>query len=112
MGTQNTMEEKKTITIEEVKNAIQLLRTYAMQHEGSAMLVAISSGADLGLCHCGCLYRIGNLLALYAVASENIKRVILDTADMLLDDSEEGQEFLAKLKTVTEGAVGEQKILG
>lgn len=107
METQNTMEEKKTITTEEVKNAIQLLRTYAMQHKGSAMLVAISSGTDLGLCHCGRLYRIGNLLALYAVTSENIRKVILATAGILEDDSEEGQEFLAKLKTVTEGAVWE-----
>ncbi len=107
METQNTMEEEKTITTKEVKNAIQLLRTYAKQHEGSAMFVAISSGSDLGLCHYGCLYRIENLLALYAVASEDVKKAILATAAMMEDDSEEGKEFLAKCKAATDGAVWE-----
>lgn len=107
METQNTTEEKKTITTKEVKNAIQLLRTYAKQHEGSAMFVAISSGSDLGLCHHGGLYRIENLLALYAVTSENAKKAILSTAAILEDDSEEGKEFLAKCKAATDGAVWE-----
>lgn len=107
METQNTMEEKKTITTEEVKNAIQLLRTYAKQHEGSAMFLAISSGTDLGLCHYGCLYRIENLLALYAVDNEAVKKIVLATAAMLQDDSEEGKEFRAKCKAATDGAAWE-----
>lgn len=107
MGAQNTMEEKRTITIEEVKNAIQLLRTYAKQHEGSAMFVTISSGTDLGLCHYGCLYRIENLLALYAVANENVKKAILSTASMLQDDSKEGEEFLARLKATIDTGIGQ-----
>lgn len=105
METQNTMEEKKTITIEEVKEAIQLLKTYAMQHKGSAMLVALHSGPNISLCSYGQRESIAGVLSLYAVKCEDIKDILSDVGAMLKDESKKGEEYRAMLQTVLDAGV-------
>ena len=107
METQNTMEEKKTITVEEANKAVRLLKTFAEQHENSALFVTLISGRDIIMCSQGTKSDLAASLSLYAVASEMTKRIIQAVAAMLEDDSEEGVEYRARLKTVTEGAVWE-----
>lgn len=112
METQNTMEEKKTITVEEANEAIKLLRTFAEQHDNSALIVALHSGPNISLCSYGRRGGIAGVLSLYAMKSEAIKNILSDVGAMLKDESKEGEEYRAMLKTVTEGAVWELKILG
>lgn len=92
METQNTMEEKKTITIEEVQEAINLLRTFTEQHENSALIVALHSGPNISLCSYGQRGGIAGVLSLYAVKCEAIKDILSDVGAMLKDDSKEGGE--------------------
>lgn len=105
METQNTMEEKKTITIEEVKEAVQLLKTFAEQHENSALIVTLHSGPNVALCDCGRRGDIAGVLSLYVMKSEGIEDVIQVVAAMLEDDSEMGQEYRAMLQTVIDTSV-------
>lgn len=98
METQNTMEEQKTITIEEAKEAIHLLKTFTEQRENSALFVTFVIDSDLGLCSYGSVRLVKAALALYAVKSEYIRDIILAVASMLQDDSKEAQEYRAQLK--------------
>ena len=91
METQNTMEEKKTITIEEAQEAIELLRTFTEQHkENSALFLTLISGRHISMCSRGTKSDLAASLSLYAVASEVTKKIIQAVAVMLEDDSEEG----------------------
>lgn len=100
METQNTMEEKKTITIEEVEEAINLLRTFAEQHEDSALLVVLHSGPNVNLSVHGRGRDIIEVLCMYAVRNGNIRDILLAVTAILKDDSEEGQKYRDMLKTV------------
>lgn len=105
METQNTMEEKKTITIEEAQKAVQLLKTFAEQHENSALIVALHSSPNITLCSHGRRGDIAGVLSLYAVKSETIKKIIQAVAAMLEDDSEEGVKYRAMLQTVIDTSI-------
>lgn len=105
METQNTMEEKKTITIEEVREAVALLRTFTEQHENSALLVAFSSGPNFIHCSYGRKGEVAAALSLYAMANENVKDIILAVASMLKDESKDGEEYRARLKTIIDTSV-------
>lgn len=106
METQNTMEEKKTITIEEAQEAIDLLRTFTEQHkEDSALFVTLVSGPHVCMGSQGTKNDLAASLSLYAVKSEAIKDTIQAVAAMLEDDSEEGQEYRARLKATLDAGV-------
>lgn len=106
METQNTMEEKKTITIEEAQEAIKLLRTFTEQHkENSALIVTLISGKHINMCSKGKKRDLTVSLSLYAVASETIKHTIQAVAAMIEDDSEEGEAYRAALKAALDAGV-------
>lgn len=105
METQNTMEEKKTITVEEANKAVLLLKTFAEQHENSALIVALHSGPNISLCSHGHREDIAVVLSLYAVESEAIKDILSSVGAMLKDESEEGVEYRAMLQTVLDTSV-------
>ena len=106
METQNTMEEKKTITIEEAQEAIDLLRTFTEQHkENSALIVTLISGKHINMCSQGKKSDLAASLSLYAVASETIKGILQTVAAMLEDDSEEGEEYRAELRAIRDAGV-------
>lgn len=105
METQNTMEEKKTITVEEANEAVQLLKTFAEQHENSALIVALHSGPNISLCSYGRRGEIAGMLSLYAVKSKAIKDIVSDVGSMLKDDSKAGEEYRAMLKTVLDTSI-------
>lgn len=105
METQNTMEEKKTITVKEANKAIQILKTFAEQHENSALIVALLSDPNLSLCNYGHRGGIAAALSLYAMTSETIKDIIQSVAAMLQDDSKAGEEYRAMLKTVLDTGI-------
>lgn len=108
METQNTMEEKKTITIEEAQEAIELLRTFTEQHkENSALFLTLISGRHISMCSQGTKSDLAASLSLYAVASEVTKKIIQAVAVMLEDDSEEGQEYRAQLKATIDKGVNQ-----
>lgn len=108
METQNTMEEKKTITIEEAQEAIELLRTFTEQHkENSALFLTLISGRHISMCSQGTKSGLAASLSLYAVASEVTKKIIQAVAVMLEDDSEEGQEYRAQLKAIIDKGVAQ-----
>lgn len=106
METQNTMEEKKTITIEEVQEAIELLRTFTEQHKkNSALFLTLISGRHVNMCSQGTKNDLAASLSLYAVTSEVTRKIIQAVAVMLEDDSEEGQEYRAQLKAIIDKGV-------
>ena len=106
METQNTMEEKKTITIEEAQGAIKLLQTFTKQHEeNSALILTLISGKHINMCCQGKKRDLVGSLSLYAVGNETIKGVIQAVAAMLEDDSEEGQECRAGIKAILDAGV-------
>lgn len=106
METQNTMEEKKTITIEEVQEAIELLRTFTEQHKkNSALFLTLISGRHVNMCSQGTKNDLAASLSLYAVASETIKDILSGVGAMLQDDSEEGQECRAQLKAIIDAGI-------
>lgn len=105
METQNTMEEQKTITIKEAQEAIQLLKTFAEQHENSALIVALHSGPYISMCSHGRRGNIAGVLSLYMVKSEGIKDIIQAVAAMLQDDSKAGEEYRAMLQTVIDTSI-------
>lgn len=105
METQNTMEEKKTITIEEANEAVQILKTFAEQHENSALIVALHSGPNISLCSYGRRGEIAGVLSLYAMKSKAIKNILSDVGAMLKDESNAGEEYRAMLKTVLDMSV-------
>ena len=105
METQNTMEEKKTITIEEVKKAIRLLENFAKQHEDPALLVALHAGPNVNLCVRGRGRDIIEVLCMYAVRNETIKDIIQAVAAILQDDSKEGLEYRAMLKATIDAGI-------
>ena len=108
METQNTMEEKKTITIEEAQEAIELLRTFTEQHkENSALFLTLISGRHISMCSQGTKSDLATSLSLYAVKSEGIKDIIQAVAAMLQDDSEKGNEYRAMLQTVIDKGVNQ-----
>lgn len=101
------MEEKKTITIEEVKNAIQLLENFAKQHENPALFVALHAGPNVNLCTHGRGGDIIEILCMYAVKNKNIRDILRGVAAILQDDSEEGQEYRAMLKATIDAGIGQ-----
>lgn len=105
METQNTMEEKKTITTEEAKKAIRLLENFAKQHEDPALLVALHAGPNVNLCAHGRGRDIIEVLCMYAVRNENIRDILRGVAAILQDDSEEGQEYRAMLKATIDAGI-------
>lgn len=106
METQNTMEEKKTITIEETQEAIKLLQTFVEQHkENSALIVTLISGKHINMCSLGKKINLTTLLSLYAVANETIKGILQAVAAMLEDDSEEGEEYRAGLRAILDAGI-------
>ena len=105
METQNTMEEKKTITVEEANKAVRLLKTFAEQHENSALIVALRSGPNISLCCHGHRRDIAGVLGLYAVQNKAIKDILSGVGAMLEDDSEEGEEYRARLKAMIDTSV-------
>lgn len=106
METQNTMEEKKTITIEEAQEAIELLRTFTEQHkENSALFLTLVSGRHIYMCSQGTKNDLAASLSLYAVTSEVTKKIIQAVASMLQDDSKEGEEYRAQLKAIIDKGV-------
>lgn len=105
METQNTMEEKKTITIEEANEAVQLLKTFAEQHENSALIVALHSGPNINLCSHGYRGEIAGVLSLYAMKNKGIKAILSDVGAMLKDESKAGEEYRAMLKTVLDTSI-------
>lgn len=108
METQNTMEEKKTITIEEVQEAIELLRTFTEQHkENSALFLTLISGRRISMCSQGTKSDLAASLSLCAVANEVTKKIIQAVAVMLEDDSEEGEEYRAQLKAIIDKGVNQ-----
>ena len=105
MKTQNTMEEKKTITAEEANKAVEILKTFAEQHENSALIVALHSGPNISLCSYGQRGGIAGVLSLYAEKSEAIKDILSGVGAMLKDESKEGEEYRAILKTILDEGV-------
>lgn len=106
METQNTMEEKKTITIEEAQEAIELLRTFTEQHkENSALFLTLISGRHVRMCRQGTKSDLAASLSLYAVASEVTKKIIQAVAAMLEDEGKEGEEYRAMLQTVIDTSI-------
>lgn len=105
METQNTMEEKKTITVEEANEAIKLLKTFAEQHENSALIVVLHSGPNISLCSCGRRGDIAGALSLYAVKSEAITNILSAVGAMLKDKSKAGEEYRAMLQTVLDTSI-------
>lgn len=106
METQNTMEEKKTITIEEAQEAIKLLQTFTEQHkETSALILTLISGKHINMCCQGKKRDLVGSLSLYAVGNENIRDILWGVAAILQDDSEEGQEYRAMLKATIDAGI-------
>jgi hypothetical protein len=105
METQNTMEEKKTITVKEANKAIRILKTFAEQHENSALIVALHSGPNTSLCSYGHRGSIAGVLSLYAVKCEAIKDILSAVDEMLKDESKEGEEYRAMLQTVLDTSI-------
>lgn len=106
METQNTMEEKKTITIEEAQEAIKLLKTFTEQHkENSALFLTLISGRHINMCSQGKKRDLVGSLSLYAMGNETNKGVIQAVAAMLEDDSEEGQECRADIKAILDASI-------
>lgn len=111
METQNTMEEKKTITIEEAREAIKLLKTFTEQHEeNSALFLTLHSGPNISLCSYGRRGEIAGVLSLYAMKSKAIKNILSDVGAMLKDESNAGEEYCAMLVEVLENAKYSTKI--
>ena len=105
METRNTMEEKRTITSEEVQEAIHLLKTFAEQHnEDTALFAVLVSGPCIKLCCQGAKRSIADALGLYAMADENVKDIIVFAGAALEDDSKEGEKYRAVLKSVIDGS--------
>lgn len=108
METQNTMEEKKTITIEEAQEAIELLRTFTEQRKkNSALFVTLVSGPHVTMCSQGTKSDLAASLSLYAATGETTKKIIQAVAVMLEDDSEEGEEYRAQLKAIIDKGVNQ-----
>lgn len=106
METQNTMEEKKTITIEEAREAIKLLKTFTEQHEeNSTLFLTLISGPYINMCNQGKKFDLAASLSLYAMTSETIKGIIHTVAAIMEDDSEEGEEYRAALKAILDAGV-------
>ena len=106
METQNTMEEKKTITIEEAQEAIDLLQTFTEQHkENSALFLTLISGRHINMCCQGKKRDLVGSLCLHAVGREPIKDTIQAVAAMLQDDSKEAQEYRARLKATIDANI-------